>query len=144
MNLSEELRLQIIGAHKISENVSEIARTFKVSRSTVKRTIDRWIAQGNLSPPKRPGRSPAASAEQLELIKQTVKAHNKRPLRVIAYELEQNHGIKFCYATLLKYVHQLGFRNYMAAMKPLLDERKRSICFNWASEWKVYTRLVDS
>lgn len=136
--MAPEQRWQIIGAHKMGHGYNRISKTFGL-KERVGDTVRRYKSTGNPVPPKRKGRPCTLTADQLQLIRSVVLSNNKSPLRIIQFELEAQHHVRLHYQTLLTTIHGLGLRNYVAAFKPLLDERKRAIHFSWAEQHLNWT-----
>jgi transposase len=59
---SPDLRAKIVAAVDRTTNKHEVARTFGVSVSSVKRYVKQWQEEGSLDPKPHPGRPPPPSA----------------------------------------------------------------------------------
>jgi transposase len=70
---STDLRLRIVQAVEGGMSQAEAARVFRVGRSTVKRYLQQYRRQGDLSPKLIPGRTPAIGPDQLAALRRQVE-----------------------------------------------------------------------
>ncbi len=106
---SEDLRKKIIEALKRGMTKSEAARTFSVSRSSVKRYAK--LAQEGLplAPKKRPGSKPKMDQSARRLLEDDV---HKRPAAILSERrefLEKAAGVRVSDSTVSRMLRRLGW-----------------------------------
>ena len=105
---SLDLRKRIVKAHiEEGQNKSAVARRFGVSRRSVERYVKRAEA-GQLAATPHPGSKPWLSAEQSEVLRQQVEAHNDWTLEEHAEALAQATGVHLKKSAVDKYLRKLG------------------------------------
>ena len=105
---SLDLRERIIKAHlEEGQSKSEVARRFGVSRRSVIRYVKR-AEQGRLAATPHPGSKPWLSAEQCEILRQQVEAHNDWTLEEHAEALAEHTGVELKKSAIDKYLRKLG------------------------------------
>src|SRR5207237_10653859 len=76
-HLTESQRGEIIGLYKNNQPISKISKTLKVHRTTVSRTIKKYINKDNLATCPRTGRPKLLTCESQKTLKTIVKNNNK-------------------------------------------------------------------
>lgn len=106
---SPDLRRKIVNAVGRGETKTEVARTFDVSRSSVKRYVKMDLETGSLEPSKPPGSPPKIDDTAKELLKTDLE---KRPAATLTQRcsyLLQITGLGVAISTLWRTLKQLGY-----------------------------------
>ncbi len=106
---SLDLRRKIINAVGRGETKTEVARTFDVSRSSVKRYVKMDLQTGSLEPSKPPGSSPKINDPAQKLLQIDLEARPAATLAQRCSYLLQITGIKVAISTLWRTLKQLGY-----------------------------------
>src|SRR5438128_8492079 len=88
--LTESQRVEIIGLYKNKQPVSKISRMLKVHRTTVTRTIDKYLNGVGLATRPRSGRPKLLTNRSQKILKTIVKNNNKKS----AEEIKKNFLLK--------------------------------------------------
>lgn len=106
---SPDLRRKIVGAVERGVTKTEVARTFDVSRSSVKRYVKMDLETGSLEPSKPPGPTPKIDDTAEKLLESDVE---ERPAATLAQRcnyLLQITGIRVAISTLWRALRGLGY-----------------------------------
>jgi transposase len=106
---SVDLRRKIVNAVRRGLTKAEVARTFGLSRSSVKRYVKMDVEFGSLAPSKPPGSTPKINGTAQRLLEWDLK---ERPAATLAqrciYLLEMT-GIRVGISTLWRALKRLGY-----------------------------------
>ena len=106
---SEDLRKKIVEALRRGITKSEAARTFGVSRSSVKRYA-KLVEEGRpLSPKKRPGSKPKMDERATKLLEADVERHPAATLSERREFLQKAAGVGVSDSTLSRMLRRLGW-----------------------------------
>jgi transposase len=106
---SEDLRKKILGALRRGMTKSEAARTFSVSRSSVKRYA-KLAEQGlSLAPKKRPGSKPKVDERATKLLEADVERRPAATLSERREFLEKAAGVRVSESTVSRMLRCLGW-----------------------------------
>jgi transposase len=106
---SEDLRKKIIEALRRGATKSEAARTFGVSRSSVKRYA-KLAEQGRpLAPKKRPGSKPKMDQSATKLLETDVQRHPTATLSERREFLQKAAGVQVSDSTVSRMLRRLGW-----------------------------------
>jgi transposase len=106
---SEDLRKKIIEALRRGTTKSEAARTFGVSRSSVKRYA-KLVEQGRpLAPKKRPGSKPKMDHSATKLLEADVESHPTATLSERRDFLKKKAGVRVSDSTVSRMLRRLGW-----------------------------------
>ena len=128
---SPDLRRKIVNAVGRGETKTEVARTFDVSRSSVKRYVKMDLETGSLEPSKPPGSPPKIDDTAKELLKTDLEQRPAATLTQRSSYLLQITGIGVAISTLWRTLKQLGYSHKKRAVEA--SERNE---FDRAA-WKV-------
>lgn len=105
---SEDLRVRIVAAVQ-EEGLTkvEVARRFKVDRSTVYRYLER-AEQGELKARRSPGRKAKLRLEQRQALQRQLEEHSDDTLIEHAARFAEEQGIKLGFSTVNLYCKRLG------------------------------------
>lgn len=106
---SVDLRTKIVAAVDRDKNKHEVARTFGVGVSTVKRYVKQWREQGSLAPQPHPGRPPIISLEQQERLRAHVTEHAAAYLDEYCARWEGEMGVRVSTSTMSRAIRKVGF-----------------------------------
>ncbi|KAI8912274.1 Homeodomain-like protein [Powellomyces hirtus] len=131
--LSDACRNQIVGMSVAGLTKGQIAARLGVSQSTISRILQRYNKTGDATSLKRRGRKPILPApETLEAVYEVIKANSRGSLVEFQAALSEK-GLNFSRSKVYKIIKQLRMGNYAAACKPLLDDRKMKLRFEWTA-----------
>ncbi len=106
---SEDLRKKIVQALRRGNTKSEAARTFGVSRSSVKRYRRLASREEPLAPRKGGGRPPKADAATARLLEEDVARRPYAAARERADFLRTTSGVGLSESTIRRLLRKLGF-----------------------------------
>ena len=106
---SEDLRKKIIEALRRGMNKSEAARTFGVSRSSVKRYAKLAEEGRSLVPKKRPGSKPKMDQSATKLLEADVHRHPTATLSERRAFLQKAAGVRVSESTVSRMLRRLGW-----------------------------------
>lgn len=106
---SPDLRAKIVAAVERKPNKHEVARTFGVSVSTVKRYVKQWQHDGHLDPKPHPGRPPTIRPEQQEALRAQVTAHPAAYLDEHCQLWEAATGVRVSLSAMSREIRRGGF-----------------------------------
>jgi transposase len=106
---SEDLRKKIVEALRRGMTKTEAARTFSVSRSSVKRYA-KLVEQGRpLAPKKRPGSKPKMDESARRLLEDDVQRHPAATLSERREFLQKAAGVRVSESTVSRMLRRLGW-----------------------------------
>lgn len=105
---SVDLRQKILRATDAGMSVSEAARLFDVSHSTIERYKALRRDQGNLVSKPHPGRPAAIRGTDLDALRVQVSDHPDATLEEHSILWEQSHGVRFSISTIARALDRLG------------------------------------
>lgn len=106
---SPDLRRRIVNAVGRGETKTEVARTFEVSRSSVKRYVKMDLESGSLEPSKQPGPTPKLDDTAQKLLQADLE---ERPAATLAQRcsyLMELAGVSIGVSTLWRTLKRLGY-----------------------------------
>ncbi len=106
---SPDLRRKIVNAVGRGETKTEVARTFDVSRSSVKRYVKMDLETGSLEPSKPPGPTPKIDDTAEKLLESDVEERPAATLAQRCVYLLEITGIRVAISTLWRSLKQLGY-----------------------------------
>src|SRR4051794_31031403 len=106
---SPDLRRKIVAAVEREQNKHEVARSFGVSISTVKRYVKQWHEEGSLAPKPHPGRPPTIRPAQQEALRTQVTEHPAAYLDEHCLLWEAAHGVRVSLSAMSREIRRLGF-----------------------------------
>jgi transposase len=106
---SEDLRKKIVEALRRGATKSEAARTFGVSRSSVKRYAKLADEGRSLAPKKRPGSKPKMNQGATKLLEADVESHPTATLSERREFLEKVAGVRVSDSTVSRMLRRLGW-----------------------------------
>ncbi len=119
---SQDLRKRIVQAVQTTGNQSQVARTFQVSRSTVRRLLKLEAQDPELAPKPRPGRQAAIAAQHYAAVLAIVQAHNDLTLQQLAHlwaqQSQSQPGQSLSISTLSRLLKRLGWTRKKRVWQP--------------------------
>ncbi len=106
---SEDLRKKIVEALRRGATKSEAARTFGVSRSSVKHYAKLADEGRSLAPKKRPGSKPKMNQSATKLLEADVESHPTATLSERREFLEKVAGVRVSDSTVSRMLRRLGW-----------------------------------
>ncbi len=106
---SEDLRKKIVDALRRGMSKSEAARTFSVSRSSVKRYAKLAEEGRPLAPKKRPGSKPKMDQSATKLLEADVERRPAATLSERCEFLEKVAGVRVSDSTVSRMLRRLGW-----------------------------------
>ena len=106
---SPDLRAKIVAAVDAGTSKAEVARTFTVGLSTVKRYLTQHHQTGSLAPKHHPGRAPTIRPDQRELLRAQLDAHPAGFLDEHCTWWEEQTGIRVSTSTMSREIKRLGW-----------------------------------
>ncbi len=118
--LSEDLKKRIVALHKDGVGYKKIAKTLKLSCSTVAKTIQRFNRTGFTQNRPRHGRPKKLSARAQRHIQRLCLGNRRMSTVSIAAEVEWVRGQPASAQTIHCTLHQIGLHGSRSRRKPLL------------------------
>ncbi len=118
--LSEVLKKNIVVLHKDGIGYKKIAKTLKLSCSTVAKTIHRFNRTGSTQNRPCHGRPKKLSAHAQRYIQRLCFGHRRMNAASITAEVEGVGGQPVSAQTIRRTLHQIGLRDCHPRRKPLL------------------------
>uniref|UniRef100_A0AAZ3Q7T2 Paired domain-containing protein n=1 Tax=Oncorhynchus tshawytscha TaxID=74940 RepID=A0AAZ3Q7T2_ONCTS len=118
--LSEDLKKRIVALHKDGLGYKKIAKTLKLSCSTVAKTIQRFNWTGSTQNRPRHGRPKKLSARAQRHIQRLSLGNRRMSAASIAAEVEGVGGQPVSAQTIRRTLHQIGLHGCRPRRKPLL------------------------
>jgi transposase len=132
---SEDLRKKVVQALRRGMSKSEAARTFGVSRSSVKRYAKLAEEGRPLTPKKRPGSKPKMDESATKLLE--ADAH-KRPAATLSERrefLQKAAGVRVSESTVSRMLRRLGWSRKKRSVGA--SERDEFLRAAWRSLWSL-------
>jgi transposase len=120
---SPDLRTKIVAAVERTMNKHEVARSFGVSVSTVKRYVTQWEQEGTLDPKPHPGRPPTIRPEQQEVLRAHVTEHAADYLDEHCLYWAGETGVRVSMSTMSRWIRGLGFTRKKGRWVPVNGSR---------------------
>ncbi len=118
--ISENLKKNIVALHKYGVGYKKIAKTLKLSCSTVAKTIQQFNRTGFTQNRPRHGRPKKLSARAQRHIRRLCLGNRRTSAASIAAEVEGVGGQPVSAQTICRTLNQIGLHGIRPRMKPLL------------------------
>ncbi len=118
--LSEDLKKIIVALHKDGVGYKKIAKTLKLSCSTVAKTIQRFNRTGSIQNRPHHGRPKKLSARAQRHIQRSCLVNRRMSAASIAAKVEGVGGQPVSAQTIRRTLHQIGLHGCHPRRKPLL------------------------
>ena len=138
-HLTESQRGEIIGLYKNNQPISKISKTLKIHRTTVSRTIKKYIDKDNLATCPRTGCPKLLTCESQKMLKTIVKNNNKNSAEQIKKKFIEKTNIEVSTKTIRRNLHEMKIFSYVPARKPLLSDRQREQRLRWCIQKQNWT-----
>src|SRR6185312_10227651 len=138
--LTESQRGEIIGLYKNKQSVPKISKMLKVYRTTVTRTINKYLNGDDLATRPRSGRPKLLTNGSQKILKTTVKNNNKKSAEEIKNKFVEKTNIVVSTKTIRRNLHEMQIFSRIPARKLLLNDRQRKQRLKWSTErrdWSV-------
>ncbi len=132
--LSEDLKKRIVALHKDGVDYMKIAKTLKLSCSTVAKTIQRFNRTGSTQNRPRHGRPKKLSARAQRHIQRLCLGNRRMSAASIAAEVEGVGGQPVSAQTIRRTLHQIGLHGCRPRRKPLLKMMHKKACKQFAED----------
>ncbi len=139
--LSEDLKKRILALHKDGVGYKKIAKTLKLSCSTVAKTIQRFNRTGSTQNRPRHGQPKKLNARAQRHIQRLCFGNIRMSAASIAAEVEGVGGQPISAQTIRCTLHQIGLCGCRPRRKPLLKMMHKKACKQFAED--MQTRDVD-
>ena len=106
---SPDLRSKVVAAVERDGNKHQVARSFGISVSSVKRYVRQWQEDGTLDPKPHPGRPPTIRPEQEEALRAQVTEHPAAYLDEHCRLWEAAHGMHVSLSAMSRSIRKLGY-----------------------------------
>lgn len=116
---SPDLRTKIVNAVESGRAKAEVARTFGVGLSTVKRYLKQHQETGSLAPKRHPGRAPTIRPDQRPLLWAQLDAHPAAVLDEHCRYWEEQTGSNLSTSTMSREIKRLGWTRKKGRWVPL-------------------------
>jgi hypothetical protein len=126
--LTESQRGEIIGLYKNKQSVPKISRLLKVHRTTVTRTIDKYLDGVDLATRPRSGRPKLLTNRSQKILKTIVKK-----------KFVEKTNIEVSTKTIRRNLHEMQIFSRIPARKPLLNGQQRERRLKWCTERRDWT-----
>ncbi len=135
--LSENLKKRIFALHKDSVGYEKIAKTLKLSCSTVAKTIQQFNRTGSTQNRPRHGRPKKLSSCAQRHIQRFCLENRHMSAASIAAEVEGVGGQPVSAQTICRTLHQIGLHGCCPRRKPLLKMMHKKTCKQFAEDKKT-------
>ena len=115
---SQDLRKRIVAAVKTTGNQTQVAITFQVSRSTVKRLVKLAQLDPDLAPKDRPGRGSDIPAEYHYRVFAFLEAKNDLTLGELAQLWQEHYHHKLSISTFSRLLARAGWTRKKRVWQP--------------------------
>lgn len=117
---SQDLRKRIVQAVETNptHNQSQVARTFQVSRSTVRRLLKLEAKDPDLKARTSPGRRPKLAAQDYGAVIALLEAQNDLTLQDLCQHWSQHHDQSLSVATVSRLLKRLGWTRKKRLWQP--------------------------
>ncbi len=132
--LSEDLKKVIVALHKDGVGYKKIAKTLKLSCSTVAKTIQRFNRTCSTQNRPCPGRPKKLSARVQRHIQRLCLGNRRMSAARIAAEVEGIGGQPVSAQTIRRALHQIGLHGCHPGRKPLLKMMYKKACKQFAED----------
>jgi transposase len=106
---STDLRTRIVAAVATGTSKAEVARSYAVGLSTVKRYVRRHHTTGSLTPGRSPGRPPTIGPAQQEALLDQLHAHPAAYLDEHCALWAAAQGVRVSTSTMRRAIRKAGF-----------------------------------
>ena len=138
-NLSESQRGEIIGLYKNNVPNSKISKILDVHRTTVSRTIKKYLDGKNLTSEPRSGRPKSINKEGQRILKKIVNQNNQKSAEQIKNKFNEKTSNNVSTKTIRRTLHELNIFSRVPAAKPLLNDQQRQNQLNWCHQRRGWT-----
>jgi len=121
---SQDLRQRIIKAVELTGNQTQVAITFQVSRSTVRRLLKLEKVDPTLTAKPRPGRQTEIAAENYPAVIAFLQEHNDLTLAQLGQLWEEHYHQKVSVATMSRLLKRLGWTRKKRVWQPPSETSK--------------------
>ncbi len=132
--LSEDLKKRMVALHKDGVGYKKIAKTLKLSCSTLAKTIQRFNRTGSTQNRPRHGRPKKLSARARHHIQSLCLWNRRMSPASIAAEVEGVGGQPVSAQTIRRTLHQIGLYGCRPRRKPLLKMMHKRACKQFAED----------
>ncbi len=132
--LSEDLKKNIAALHKDGVGYKKIAKTMKLSYSTVAKTLQQFNRTGFIQNRPRHGRPKKLSARAQRHIQRLCLGNRRMSTASIAAEVEGVQGQPVSAQTIHRTLHQIGLHGCRPRRKPLLKMMPKKACKQFAED----------
>ncbi len=126
--LSEDLKKSIVALNKVGDGYKKIAKTLKLSCSTVAKTKQRFNRTGSTQNRPRRGRPKKLSARVQRHIQRLGLGNRSMSAASIYAEVEGVGGQSVSAQTIRRTLHQIGLHGCRPRRKPLLKMMHKKAC----------------
>lgn len=137
--LTESQRGEIIGLYKNKQSIPKISRMLKVHRTTVSRTIEKYLNRDNLATHPRSGRPKLLTNRNQKILKTIVKNNNKKSAEQIKKKFVEKTNIEISTKTIRRNLHEMQIFSRIPAKKPLLNDQQREQRLKWCIDRRDWT-----
>lgn len=135
MTLSEGLRGQIIGMHKVGLTNVKISKTLGVPASTVSSTVLRFKKRGTLDVKTSCGRPRLLKERDVRAI----VSHIKKDRRTTLSDIVHSSPVKVSRDTIRRTLRREGIFSRVAVVKPFLSDKHKAARLRFAKKYKNWT-----
>ena len=107
--LDKDLRVRVVEAREAGESISEVAKRFAVSLSSVKRLHRGVREQGNIDAQSPPGRPAHFQGDTLQAFGLQLRAHNDWTLQQHQQAWQDSTGVRVSVSTLHRVCQKLNW-----------------------------------
>ncbi len=133
-NSLEDLKKIIVALHKDGVGYKKIAKTLKLSCSTVAKTIQRFNRTGSTQNRPRHGRPKKLNARAQRHIQRLCLGNRRMSAASIAAEVEGVGSQPVSAQTIRRTLHQIGLHGCRPRRKPLLKMMHKKACKQFAED----------
>lgn len=143
MNNSEQIRWQIVGAHRMGINFISISRTLHVPETTVRRVVNNFLRRGTVSRKKGSGRPRKTTPRSDRMLVRLVKSHRFAPSPVLLWRW----GEQVSRSTVFRRLKEAKFQLHKPPLAPFLSPANIESRLNWTMTrvlWRLpmFRRIV--
>jgi transposase len=137
--LSTDVRKLIIDSYQNNGNISYLARSLGIPRSTIKSVIKKFETYGHVENRSGRGRKQLFTDRAKNQLSRIVKDNRRRILNDITSIFNEGRDHKFCSRTVREKIKDLGYNRRVAKKKvPIRDVNKKGRV-RWCKERKNWT-----
>jgi transposase len=115
---SQDLRKRIVQAVETTGNQTQVALTFKVSRSTVRRLLKLEIIDPDLKPQPLPGRDPKVTSQDYGILTALLQAQNDLTLQELCQHFSIHYGLNLSISTMSRLLKKVGWTRKKRVWQP--------------------------